>query len=197
MKNSILKSLILVFALTIASCSSDSLEEEIACIPTICYNGGISTPDCGCDCPEGFTGADCSIQKTPVKVLVTKIKVYSFLNNDTSGMAWDGLIGKPDIYVTIFDSKSTFYASNYYEDAISNNSNVYEFVPANPVALTNVSDFYGVKLYDYDNLGAGKDTEMGSVIFVPFLKPSTLPKSVILESPKLNLKIEVFLTYVY
>lgn len=200
MKNFISKSVILFVLIAFLGCSSDSsTPSTTACVPIKCYNGGASTSVCGCDCPTGYTGIDCFSQKTPIKVLITKIRVLSFANKDSSNSSWDALGGEPDIYVKITKGSAVLFDSNYISNAISNNTNIFDFTPITPIELLNVGDFYKVELWDYD----GKDTYvsaddyMDGKLFVPFIKPSSLPKSIIVQDATTNLKIEIFITYVF
>lgn len=197
MKKSYLKSVILIALFSIIGCSSDSAEEEIICAPPTCFNGGVSNSDCGCDCPEGFTGADCWEQKTPIKVLVTKIRVISFPDRNLNDNFWDSVIGMPDIYVTLSNTQ-LLYISDFYPE-VANGSNPYDFTPKTPIELTKVSDLHTIQLNDYDNSSFTPNAyeNMGSVFFVPYLKPSTFSKSIIVKNEKINLKIEIFLTYVF
>jgi hypothetical protein len=105
----LLKTLFLALTLTFFSCSNGSDSEP--CIPITCLNGGISNIDCGCDCPIGYTGVNCSEQVTPSKITITKFTVKVFPITQTNGDNWDSWLTNsddafPDIYITLSDSNS-------------------------------------------------------------------------------------------
>ena len=52
-----------VMLLFFTACPDDDIGNS--CIDVICQNGGTVQPDCICQCPEGFTGNDCSTQLNP------------------------------------------------------------------------------------------------------------------------------------
>ena len=140
-------------------CSKDSpTTTPAACTPITCLNGGVSRPDCGCNCPQGYTGSNCGIQITPLQVLITKIRVTKFPDTN-AGSWWDTLPNSDaDIYVTIQNSSSTtLYSSpTYIQDATSNGVNYYDFVPSTPIVFSNVTSGYMMNIYDYDTVGSNQ-----------------------------------------
>jgi len=81
------KIIALLFVLVLnLNCSSDS--SAPACTPISCLNGGVSKPDCGCNCPQGYTGSNCGTQITPSSIYVKKIRVKKFPDTD-NGTWWD------------------------------------------------------------------------------------------------------------
>ena len=107
----------LLLFIFLLGCSSDTL---VPCIPVTCKNGGVSTSNCGCTCPQGYTGSDCSFQVTPTKITITKITVTNFSNYAISGLNWDVSLptsanALPDIYFKIINSVGgDFYISSTY-----------------------------------------------------------------------------------
>ena len=159
MKNLLKKIAILSIVMFLFGCSKDSpTTTPAACTPITCLNGGVSRPDCGCNCPQGYTGSNCGIQITPLQVLITKIRVTKFPDTN-AGSWWDTLPNSDaDIYVTIQNSSSTtLYSSpTYIQDATSNGVNYYDFVPSTPIVFSNVTSGYMMNIYDYDTVGSNQ-----------------------------------------
>jgi hypothetical protein len=101
MKN-VLK-IIALFTLVLFSsgCSSDSTDD--GCTPITCLNSGISNSNCGCDCPQGFTGSNCSTQIMPTSIKILKVRVKKFPNLKENGDQWDvlatGNLVRPDLNI--------------------------------------------------------------------------------------------------
>src|SRR5690242_19831451 len=98
--------LMLWLSFSIASCSSENNSDPVdPCSQTTCINGGTCI-DGSCQCPEGYYGANCELQKTPESVRITNIVVREFNNFDPNGNAWDTSISGPlpDIYVSLYKS---------------------------------------------------------------------------------------------
>ena len=157
MKNLLKKIAILSIVMFLFGCSKDSpTTTPAACTPISCLNGGVSRPDCGCNCPQGYTGSNCGIQITPLQVLITKIRVTKFPDTN-AGSWWDTLPNSDaDIYVTIQNSSSTtlYNSPTYIQDATSNGVNYYDFVPSTPIVFSNVTSGYLMNIYDYDTVGS-------------------------------------------
>ena len=159
MKNLLKKIAILSIVMFLFGCSKDSpTTTPAACTPITCLNGGVSRPDCGCNCPQGYTGSNCGIQITPLQVLITKIRVTKFPDTN-AGSWWDTLPNSDaDIYVTIQNSSSTtlYNSPTYIQDATSNGVNYYDFVPSTPIVFSNVTSGYMMNIYDYDTVGSNQ-----------------------------------------
>jgi len=156
----LLKTLFLALTLTFFSCSNGSDSEP--CLPIACLNGGISTIDCDCDCPEGYTGTDCSIQVTPSKIKITKITLIGFPLMRDSNDYWDSYIFNqeevsPDIFIRIRTTSEILYTSGYYENAISSFSG-YDFIPDTPISITSPTSPIGLSVNDNDKNLIGDDT---------------------------------------
>jgi hypothetical protein len=196
---------VLTIAFLFFNCSSDS---TTPCIPIICKNGGASTPDCGCNCPQGYTGSDCSTQITPTKITITKIRVKYFPNSTTTGNYWDVSLGtvvnaNPDIYLTLQNSSlSEIYRSpTYYRNALSDGITYFDFVPAIPISITSVSSAYILNLWDYDsadsNINDFVDDDMGFVAFKLYNTTGGFPSTItVLDSSK-SLGFELSITYTW
>ena len=164
--------LLVVLMLNI-NCSSDSDSSTPACTPIPCLNGGTTNANCGCNCPQGFTGANCSTLVTPTTVKITKIKVKKFPDAN-NGSWWDTPNSDADIFLTVENSASTViytYYPNYYLNATGLGTVTYDFVPATPINLTNVTSNYFINLYDYDSLTANDFITL--LAFTPFSTSQT------------------------
>jgi hypothetical protein len=143
--------LLVVLMLNI-NCSSDS-NDTAACTPIPCLNGGTSNANCGCNCPQGFTGANCGTLVTPTSVKITKIKVKKFPDAN-NGNWWDTFPNSDaDIYLTVENSAFTVIYNHptYFSNATGLGTSTYDFIPATPINLTNVTSNYLINLYDYDS----------------------------------------------
>lgn len=157
MKNLLKKIALLCVVILMFGCSKDSPTSNVVnCTPIPCLNGGTSTPNCGCSCPQGYTGNNCGTQITPLQVLITKIRVTKFPDTNT-GNWWDTFPNSDaDIYVTIQNSSSTtlYNSPTYFLDATSNGVNYYDFVPSTPIVFSNVTSGYLMNIYDFDTVGS-------------------------------------------
>lgn len=143
--------LLVVLMLNI-NCSSDS-NDTAACTPIPCLNGGTSNANCGCNCPQGFTGANCGTLVTPTSVKITKIKVKKFPDAN-NGNWWDTFPNSDaDIYLTVENSAFTVIYNHptYFSNATGLGTSTYDFIPATPINLTSVTSNYLINLYDYDS----------------------------------------------
>jgi hypothetical protein len=165
MKKLIKLPLLLITLLLIFSCSS---EDSASCEQIMCYNNGTTNSDCGCDCPYNYTGIDCSEQREPNEIIITKVTVEVFPVYD-DGSYWDVDIDDDiiaDVYFKIFEC---------VDDGCSTISEFYDQPTyfENPETLPLVFDdlnivfqnyrinrFFYIQLFDYDNLTA--DDEMTS-----------------------------------
>lgn len=147
---------VLLSAISFNSCSSDS-SEDVACTPIPCLNNGVSNDECGCDCPQGFAGDNCSIQITPSKILITKIVVTKFPNLKPNGNNWDAfaLTGweRPDIFPSISNSQGNYlFAGNPINDSFSYGNDNFTFTPSTPIEITNFNNQFTVILWDDDGV---------------------------------------------
>ena len=196
MKNCIkILSLLLIIALFFG-CSKDSPSSSSGCTPIPCLNGGVSRPDCGCNCPQGYTGSNCGIQITPSSIIITKIRVKKFPDTD-NGNWWDTYPNSDaDIYVTLVNTSfQTIYTSGHYTDATGLGTTHYDFTPTTPITITNVTSALSIKLYDYENLGS--DTLMDYLFFNPYSSTGGFPSTVPVSSSNGDFICEVSLQYVW
>ena len=167
--------LLVVLMLNI-NCSSDSDSSTPACTPIPCLNGGTSNANCGCNCPQGFTGANCGTLVTPTSVKITKIKVKKFPDAN-NGNWWDTFPNSDaDIYLTVENSAFTVIYNHptYFTNATGLGTSTYDFIPATPINLTNVSSAYIINLYDYDGSTNNANNDFITLLaFTPFSTSQT------------------------
>lgn len=188
-------SLLTTFLLINFSCSSDS-DSDSTCTPISCQNGGISNSDCGCDCPNGYSGTNCGSQVMPTKIKVTKIRVKYFPNTN-NGTNWD-VGGLPDIFVRLGkgngDSNTQLlYTSGVIENATSNGVDVFDFVPTTATYITNITQQHVVILGDYDT--ASYNDFMGGFTFTPYNNTNNFPSTILLQDSNVPLSFELFFSY--
>ena len=149
---------ILLFVSTLLfffSCNSDS------CDNSLCLNGGVCLNG-SCDCPDRFTGPDCSEQKTPDKMEIRTIKVTRFPDlND--GSEWD-LTDGPDLYFRLLEGESTLAQPMLTVDNAEFTQAYYFFVES--IFMKNVLKEHTLQLRDYDP--EDDDDFMGEVKFLPY-----------------------------
>lgn len=183
----ILKRITLVtFLGLILSCSNDS-----SCVPITCLNGGTATPDCGCNCPEGYFGTDCSSEKMPAKILISKIRINKF-PNDGGGV--DDLGTNPDLFISLIKDNSNIYTSTtYFSNANGDGSINYDYSFTTPIECTVASPLFLLELWDYDS-NTNNDL-MGTIVVSPYLNFKGFPSSIIIQDDNKNFIGEIFVTY--
>lgn len=197
---------VLIIAFLFFNCSSDS--GDTPCVPISCLNGGTSTPDCGCNCPLGYTGSDCSTQITPAKITITKIRVKYLPNTTTTGGYWD-IIGlnptnaSPDILVTMVNSSFTeiYRSTTYYKNVISDGVTYYDFVPSTPISITSVNSVFILNLWDYDgedsNINDDINDKMGFVGHYVYSSTGGFPSTITVSDTTIPLSFELTLSYTW
>lgn len=184
--------------LNFLGCSSDSSESP--CIPISCLNNGVSNSDCGCDCPQGYTGNNCGTQITPTQIRITQIRVKKFPSATPNGNWWDILPNSDaDIYVTIENSNLSVIYNHptYFPNAEIIGSNYYDFIPSTPIIITNVNGQFIVNLYDYDGSTIDDDNDfIGFAGLTPYsLSQSGFPTTKIITGLNGALEFEMYFTY--
>ena len=189
------------------NCSSDS-NDPVACTPIPCLNGGTSNANCGCDCPQGYSGTNCSTQMLPTTIKITKIKVKYFPNTD-NGNFWDisfptAVNASPDIYVTLQNSNNVelFNSPTYFENVISNGTNTWDFTPSTPISIPFIYfNSLKIRLYDYDgavsNVNDGVDDLMTSSIFNIYSSTGGFPTTLNLLDSTTPIGYELTLQYTW
>lgn len=208
MKNLFKKIILLSIAIIMFGCSKDDTPTSTPCVPITCLNGGVSTPNCGCTCPQGFTGSNCGTQMLPTTIKITKIKVKYFSNYD-NGSTWDislptAINALPDIYVTLQNSNNVelYNSPNYFENVLSNGTNTWDFTPATPISIPfTYFNSLKIRLYDYDgavsNFNDGVDDLMASSIFNIYNSTGGFPTTLNLLDSTTPIGYELTLQYVW
>ena len=181
----------------ISSCSSDPAEESIPCVPIACMNGAKSTPDCGCDCLEGYTGINCSSQIKPSLVKISKIRVIKFPDTN-NGNWWDILPNSDaDIYVTLQDNSlvTIYNHPTYYQNAIGTGAYYYDFTPSTPIIISNTYGNLKMNLYDFEDIGS--DTLMESSLFKSYDSTGGFPTTKTITNTSGTFSFELTLSYVW
>ena len=182
-------------------CSKD--DSSSSCTPIACLNGGVSTPDCGCDCPIGFTGPNCSTQVTPTKILITKIKVKNFPNKKPDGVTtWDDFIftsyNSPDIFPFLTLGSITLFQGSDFQDAISNGNGTDNFtwIPSTPIEIVAINSQLTLDLYDKDAGTPGYEF-MGGFNFYIYDSTGGFPTTITLSTLTSPYKFELTVSYVW
>ena len=189
-------SVVIVVVMLIVSCSSDS--GDTPCVPISCLNGGTSTADCGCDCPEGYSGTNCSTVVQPSKVIISKVVVKSFQNTNSQGFLWDGT-NNADIYVKINSGTTVIYDHpSFSSDALGGSNLNYQFILNPNLQITNVNSPLIVSLWDYDlaDIPSNADDNMASAAFFPF-NGTSFPSTITITDPTSPTTFELHLSYVW
>lgn len=177
-------------------CSKDS--SDPTCTPVTCLNGGISRDDCGCDCPQGYTGTNCGTQITPTLIKITKIKVVDFPMTTPSGNQWDNIaVGnyvRPDIFPLLSIGSTTLYQGIASQDAT--NTLYYTWTPTTPIILTpsQLTSQLTLNLFDEDN---GVNEFMGGFNFYIYNSTSGFPSTINLNNTTSPYKFELTVSYVW
>lgn len=132
---------------------------------------------------------------------VTKIRVASFPNTDSSGALWDFPDSNADITVVlgrIAAPTTVLWSSpNYYPDVLSTGSNFYDFTPATPILISQVQSQHLIELFDYDGADPipSPNDSMGALSFIPYIPSSGFPTTIQLSSPSGTLRFELTVAY--
>ncbi len=190
----------------IFSCSSDSSSGggSTPCVPIACLNGGVSTPTCGCTCPQGYSGANCSTQITPSKITITKIRVKKFPNLKPNGNNWDSFVlpgyERPDIFPTLssFNGVTILFAGVIKNDSFSYGNDSFDFIPTTPIEITKITDKYTISLWDDDTVVNTINQElMGYIDFNIYNSTGGFPTTVVISNPSSLVGFELTVTYTW
>lgn len=193
MKNQIFKLILLsILTATYFSCSSDDSD---GCNTIICQNGGTFV-DCACECPQGFTGSDCSNQVIPTSISIDKVTVRLFPSLNGNGAQWDDGIGnevRPDLYFQLINSQSTIIYDSpvFYENANVANDHVFNL--GNPIVITNFSQPYIVSLFDFDTVG--QDDNMASDAFFIYEDGNGFPSVISILDTEQPIAVDLEVSY--
>lgn len=178
---------LLSFALLLG-CKKDDPDP---CETVTCLNGGTCSNG-ECNCPEEYTGSDCSQQKTPDRIEVRKITVTQFPSTRDNGSSWDFADG-PDIYpvIAIGTDQLTLLRNNFKEDAISGN---YSW-NLNGVFIDDPTAVHLIGLWDKDDFG--DDEYLGGIQFTPYWDNNGFPNPLKLSCSGCNTVWELEVNYIF
>jgi hypothetical protein len=195
---------VLIIAFLFFNCSSDS--GDTPCVPITCLNGGTSTPECSCNCTQGYTGSDCSTQITPAKITITKIRVKKFPNLKPNGSYWDALVlpgyERPDIFPALFPYQGTpllYMGTPIINDSFSYGNDTFDFIPTIPIVITQISQQYTLVLFDDDStiINPNSSELMGGFNFYIYSSTGGFPTTMALNSPTSDHGFELTLSYAW
>jgi len=195
-------STVFILVLFFSSCSSDSSDD--GCTPITCLNGGISNSNCGCDCPQGFTGSNCSTQMAPAKILISQIKVKNFPNKKPDGITtWDSFpltpsFNNPDIFPFLTLGSISLFQGAAFQDVISNGNGTDNFtwIPSTPIQIVAINSQFTLVLYDEDAGIPGYEI-MGGFNFNLYNSTGGFPTTLVLSNPSSPYRFELTLSYVW
>ena len=162
MKNTALLILLLLAAF---SCKKETTQEDL-CEGVICKNGG-NCVNGDCVCPPGYTGADCSQEKVPVKMRISSITLTDFPHDD-AGVSWYVFGDGQDVYLEIREGTTVIYTSAWVQDLAS--GHVFNGI----VEFLNPQGTYNIRVMDYDD-GLSANDFMGGINFTPFKSGQNFP----------------------
>ena len=192
-----------LLTLNFINCSSDSSDDP--CVPIICLNNGVSNSNCGCDCPQGYSGANCSTQITPTQIKITKIRVKKFPNLKPNGSSWDVIVlpgwERPDIFPALFPFQSTsvLFAGTPINDSFSYGNDSFDFTPTTPIVITQINQQFTLILYDDDSttLNPNSYETMGGFNFYIYNSTVGFPTTMPLNNSTSDYGFELTLSYVW
>ena len=183
---------IIAFAIAVNSCTKEVIVQQDPCANIKCLNGGTCANGL-CNCPNGYSGSDCSKQVVPTKIRITKIDVLKFPATTPNGAGWDPL-DAPDIFPTFLKGTTVLWDSpTYIANALQGTT--YSFTPVTPIDITAPKDLYILKLYDYDTLPPNQD--MGGIQFTPYSDTNGFPATMTLECATCTTSFKIYLQYVF
>jgi hypothetical protein len=190
--------ILFLFLFLAISCSDNS---DDSCTPITCLNGGIQTTDCGCDCPESYTGSTCDIQVTPSSIRILRANVKKFPNfNPATGNVWDDLLigafTNPDLQLDILDANDNILFKSYSLDNRISSSNCDDenlFYPNIFLNSIDITSPLSIKLYDEDT--SGYYELMGGYIFILYSSDNNFPNTGSIGSCSDSIVFELDLEY--
>ncbi|MGB6034788.1 MAG: hypothetical protein WBG42_00870 [Cryomorphaceae bacterium] len=156
MKNLKLSFLVSLMIILFAGCEKDDDDDSPQGCTIICQNGGtVASSNCSCNCPAGFTGANCQNQNTPTSFTLTRIDVTDWPYFD-GNLYWDSDNSAPDPRVEINLGTSPFLHSGHFENPSAGSILSYGSSndPDNFPRTLNVNTTYDFRVYDNDPLNS-------------------------------------------
>jgi len=158
MKNHILFFILSIFLLS--NCNNDSCEE------LGCNNGGTCINEV-CNCPNGWTGPDCSEIEPPVSFEILTIQIENIPQLKDDGTTWDESDG-PELIGFWILNDDILISSTSLEDVNNFTGTSIEMIPLNPFTLPVEfldSQILEFQLFDFDDVDTLE--KMFTVAFEP------------------------------
>ena len=164
-------------------------QKDDPCSNIICLNDGFCANGI-CNCKEGYTGSDCSQEKTPSSITITAVTVTKWPATASGGGGWD-LFDGPDLTFTIGKGGSEIYRSNiFYEDAVQGQQYTFDV----NIKLDSPNSEHSILLYDYDDNITANDF-MGGIGFIPYTSGGKFPEVRILDVNASGVAFELDFSY--
>ncbi len=156
------------------------------CKNITCLNGGTCANGI-CNCPIGYTGSDCGIEKIPVSVTVSKIVLSNYPMTDGNGAGWDYSNG-PDVFLSI-DQGTSANDIAFSGTATDATGSSITYTTNFPVTFVSPSNNYTIALWDFDTPDA--DDFMGGIYFTPNSYKSGFPSTINLSYSSISMTLYV------
>ncbi len=119
---------------------------------------GCSGSDDSTNCPQGFTGGDCSQKITPTAMYINKIVIKNYPSSN-GGNDWDNgedtSGDNPDMFFVLQSGDQTIYSNEYKTDC----TGVQTYVLTSPIGADDVASTISISVWDFD----GGDPQTNSV----------------------------------
>jgi hypothetical protein len=169
-------------------CSKDPCEK------VVCQNGGYCANG-SCVCPEGYTGADCSQQKTPSIIFVTRIDLIQTPPFTSTGALWDNGEGTgfslADPYLDLSLGGVLIYSTDFKTDISSSQLSTYTL--PSPIMISSPNARHTIDVWDFDV--SDSDDFMGGIEFSPYFSTNRFPSSQLLSVG--GISVRLYYTYVW
>jgi len=138
-----------------------------------------------CNCKEGYTGSDCSQEKTPSSITITAVTVTKWPATESNGGGWD-LFDGPDLTFILRKNGTNVYSSDiFYENAVQGQSYTFN----TNIELLFPDESYQLELYDYDSSSAYD--LISDISFIPFIEGKDFPSTGRAENSIIAFELEM------
>ena len=177
-----LKTILFISIIAFQGCKKDP------CSNVVCLNGGFCANG-DCNCPLGYEGSDCSIEKMPTSVRINSIRLVRYPMTTTSGAGWDGLAGNgPDVFLTI-NSGTVSNLNDFISGRVDNVVGQSLYYTTNlPITLPSPTTNWSVGLWDEDSFS---NEFMGGIYFVPSNFKAGFPPTITLTTSAISIELNV------